>query len=217
MRSSPGDVQTCVIHLIRNTFKYASKKYWGQIATDLKPIYGAHRERPHGGRRGVRGEVGQPYPAISSCGNAWEQFTPFLDYDVEIRTVLCSTNAIESFNARYRRAVTVRGRFPTEQAAMKCLYLVTRSLDPEGTGQHDGRCGGSQRSTPSPSPSPTVCPRPRTTKNENRCLHRLSDRPRETVEWRHKGGGLARASRVRREVEDGRLAIGGGVGSARRL
>ena len=60
---------------------------------------------------------------------------PFLDYDVEIRTVLCSTNAIESLNARYRRAVTVRGHFPTEQSAMKCLYLVTRSLDPKGTGQ----------------------------------------------------------------------------------
>ena len=56
-------------------------------------------------------------------------------YDTEIRTVLCSTNAIESLNARYRRAVTVRGHFPTEQAAMKCLYLVTRSLDPKGTGQ----------------------------------------------------------------------------------
>ena len=67
--------------------------------------------------------------------NAWEQFIPFLDYDVEIRTVLCSTNAIESLNARYRRAIKARGHFPTEQAALKCLYLVTRSLDPTGTGQ----------------------------------------------------------------------------------
>jgi hypothetical protein len=56
-------------------------------------------------------------------------------YDVEIRKVICSTNAIESLNARYRRAVKARGHFPTEQAAMKCLYLVTRSLDPKGTGQ----------------------------------------------------------------------------------
>jgi len=64
-----------------------------------------------------------------------ELFVPFLDYDVELRTVLCSTNAIESLNARYRRAITVRGHFPTEQAGLKCLYLVTRSLDPKGTGQ----------------------------------------------------------------------------------
>jgi putative transposase len=56
-------------------------------------------------------------------------------YDVEIRRVICSTNAIESPNARYRRAVRARGHFPTEQAALKCLYLVTRSLDPTGTGR----------------------------------------------------------------------------------
>jgi putative transposase len=56
-------------------------------------------------------------------------------YDVEIRKILCSTNAIESLNARYRRAVKARGHFPTEQAAMKCLYLVTRSPDPKATGQ----------------------------------------------------------------------------------
>lgn len=65
----------------------------------------------------------------------WTQFTPFSDYEVEIRKVLCSTNAIESLNARYRRAVSVRGHFPAEQAAMQCLYLVTRSLDPKGTCQ----------------------------------------------------------------------------------
>jgi putative transposase len=49
--------------------------------------------------------------------------------------VICSTNAIESLNARYRRAVRARGHFPTEQAALKCLYLVTRSLDPTGRGR----------------------------------------------------------------------------------
>jgi putative transposase len=52
----------------------------------------------------------------------------------QIRALL-STNAIESLNARYRRAVKARGHFPSEQAAMKCLYLVTRSLDPTGTGR----------------------------------------------------------------------------------
>ena len=56
-------------------------------------------------------------------------------YDVEIRTMICSTNAIESLNARYRRAIRARGHFPTEQAALKCLYLTTRSLDPTGTGR----------------------------------------------------------------------------------
>src|SRR5215216_5815234 len=56
-------------------------------------------------------------------------------YDVEIRKIICSPNAIESINARYRRAVRVRGHFPNEQAALKCLYLTTRSLDPTGKGK----------------------------------------------------------------------------------
>ena len=130
-------VQTCIIHLIRNTFRYASKKYWYQIATDLKPIYRAPtREAAWAAFEEFEEQWGKPYPAIAALWrNAWEQFVPFLDYDLEIRTVLCSTNAIESLNARYRRAVTVRGHFPTEQAALNCLYLVTRSLDPKGTGQ----------------------------------------------------------------------------------
>ena len=67
--------------------------------------------------------------------DAGEEFIPFLDYEVEVRRVLCSTNAIESLNSRYRRAVGACGHFPAEQAALKCLYPVTRSLDPTGTGQ----------------------------------------------------------------------------------
>ncbi len=79
---------------------------------------------------------GKPYPAIPKLWRAaWEEFTPFLAYDVEIRRVLFSTNAIESLNALYRRAVTVKGHFPTQQAALKTLYLVTRGMDPKGTGQ----------------------------------------------------------------------------------
>ena len=79
---------------------------------------------------------GTPYPAIRKLWEtAWPEFVPFLDYDVEIRRVVCSTNAIESINARYRRSVRARGHFPNEQAALKCLYLATRSLDPTGKGR----------------------------------------------------------------------------------
>jgi mutator family transposase len=60
----------------------------------------------------------------------------FLDYDVEIRKIICSTNAIESLNAHYRRAARARGHFPTEQAALKCFYLVARSLDRPDAARH---------------------------------------------------------------------------------
>jgi putative transposase len=130
-------VQTCIIHLIRNTFRYASRKYWDQISRDLKPIYTAPTAAAARDRYEEFAEKwGKPYPAIKTLwDNAWSEFIPFLDYDVEIRKVICSTNAIESLNARYRRAVRARGHFPNEASAMKTLYLVTRSLDPKGTGQ----------------------------------------------------------------------------------
>ncbi len=67
--------------------------------------------------------------------DAWTEFVPFPDYDLEIRKVLCSASAIESLNARFRRAVRARGHFPNEQAAFKTPYLIVRSSDPKGTGQ----------------------------------------------------------------------------------
>lgn len=130
-------VQACVIHLIRATLRYASRKYWDQLAGDLRRIYTAPTvEAAWTAFEELEEKWGKPYPAIGKLWRAaWEEFTPFLAYDVEIRRVLFSTNAIESLHARYRRAVTVRGHFPTEQSALKCLYLVTRGLDPKGTGQ----------------------------------------------------------------------------------
>jgi transposase-like protein len=130
-------VQTCLIHLIRGTFRYASKRYWDQLAKDLRPIYTAvNAEAAWAAFEELEEKWGKAYPAIPKMWRAaWNEFIPFLDYDIEIRTVLCSTNAIESLNARYRRAVNAKGHFPTEQAALKTLYLVTRSLDPKGLGQ----------------------------------------------------------------------------------
>ncbi|WP_420094362.1 IS256 family transposase [Mycobacteroides abscessus] len=130
-------VQTCVIHLLRNTFRYASRRYWDQIAKDIRPVYTAATEAAAKERFTEFAEKwGGQYPAITQLWeNAWSEFVPFLDYDVEIRRVICSTNAVESLNARYRRAIRARGHFPTEQAALKCLYLVTRSLDPTGRGK----------------------------------------------------------------------------------
>jgi transposase-like protein len=105
-----------------------------RIARDLRPIYQA--ASADAAWAAFEDKWGKAYPAIPRLWRAaWEQFIPFLAYDVEIRKVLCSTNAIESLNARYRRAVNAKGHFPTEQAALKTLYLVTRSLDPNGLGQ----------------------------------------------------------------------------------
>nr|BFE56436.1 hypothetical protein GCM10020063_009620 [Dactylosporangium thailandense] len=60
---------------------------------------------------------------------------PFLAFDAEVRKVVCSTNSIESVNARIRRTVRARGHFPNEQAALKCVYLAVMALDPTGAGR----------------------------------------------------------------------------------
>jgi transposase-like protein len=130
-------VQTCVVHLIRNTFKYASKRYWAEIARDLKPVYTAvNADAAAEAFETFDEKWSGRYPAIGKLWRAaWDNFVPFLDLDIEVRNLLSSTNAIESLNARFRKVIDARGHFPNEQAAMKALYLAVRSLDPKGTGQ----------------------------------------------------------------------------------
>jgi putative transposase len=128
----------CVIHLtIRNTFRLTSRKYWDELERDIKPVHTAvNATAARAAFDELTDKWATRYPAVvKSWDNAWPEFIPFLDYDVEIRKVICSTSPIESLNARYRRAVKARGHFLNEQAALTCLYLVTRSVDPTGTGR----------------------------------------------------------------------------------
>jgi transposase-like protein len=129
--------QTCVVHLLRASFRYASRKDWDAIAKALRPVYTAATEAAAMERFLEFAETwGSKYPAIVRLWeNAWSEFVPFLAFDAEIRTVVCTTNAIESVNARIRRAVRARGHFPNEQAALKCVYLAVMALDPTGTGR----------------------------------------------------------------------------------
>jgi transposase-like protein len=107
----------------------------------IRPVYTAPNESAAKERFiELTAKWGTQYPAmIKLWENAWSEYVPFLAYDVEIRRVTCSTNAVESLNARYRQAIRARGRFATEQVALKCLYLVTRSLDPPAAARHDGQ------------------------------------------------------------------------------
>ncbi len=130
-------VQTCVVHLLRNSFRYASRRDWPAIAKDLKPVYTAPTEAAALDRLADFAERWEArYPAIVSLWeHAWAEFVPFLSFDPEVRAVIYTTNAIESINARIRKAVKARGHFPTETAALKCVYLALMSLDPTGKGR----------------------------------------------------------------------------------
>jgi transposase-like protein len=130
-------VQTCVIHLLRASFRYAGRQHWDAMAKALRPVYTAPTEAAAKQRFAEFADAwGTRYPAVIRLwDNAWAEFVPFLAFDTEIRKVVCSTNAIESVNARIRRAVRARGHFPNEAAALKCVYLAVMSLDPTGQGR----------------------------------------------------------------------------------
>ena len=130
-------VQTCVVHLIRGSFRYAARQDWDKLARALRPIYTADTVSAAEDRfLEFTEQWGSKYPAIVRLWeNAWPEFVPFLQFDKEIRRIVCTTNAIESVNARIRKAVKARGHFPNEQAALKCVYLAVMALDPTGKGR----------------------------------------------------------------------------------
>ena len=130
-------VQTCIVHLMRNSFKYSARQDWDAISRALKPVYQAATVAEAEERFLEFAEAwGGKYPAIIRLWeNAWAEFVPVLVFDREIRRIVCTTNAIESVNARIRKAVRARGHFPNEQAALKCVYLAVMALDPTGKGR----------------------------------------------------------------------------------
>jgi len=124
-------VQLCVVHLIRASLRYASKKDWVPLTQGLRPIYTAVDEQ---GATAALDAFEQRwesrYPAIVNLWRShWAEFTPFLAFPPEVRRVIYTTNLIESMNARLRKVTRNRGQFPTEQATLKVLYLAVRNLE----------------------------------------------------------------------------------------
>ena len=121
-----AEVQLCVVHLVRSSLRYTSKKHWGQVCRELREMYTAPSLQAAEARFGEFTDTWRDkYPAmIATWESAWGEFVPFLEFPAELRQIVYTTNAIESMNARFRKAVRHRSHFPNEQAAMKVLYLV---------------------------------------------------------------------------------------------
>lgn len=125
-------VQTCVIHLIRSSLRYASRKDHDRLIPMLRRIYTAPTEQAASDALDALADsqLGRRYPAILRVWrNAWTEFTPFLAFPPEIRRIVYTTNTIESINAQLRKVTRNRGHFPSEQAALKVLYLAIRNLE----------------------------------------------------------------------------------------
>ena len=138
-----AEVQLCVVHLVRSSLRFTSKKYWGPVCRELREIYTAATVDAATARFAEFAEQWRDrYPAmIATWERVWDEFVPFLAFPVELRQIVYTTNAIECLNARFRKAVRHRGHFPTEQSALKVLYLVATERRPNRsnpTGQING-------------------------------------------------------------------------------
>jgi putative transposase len=127
-------VQTCVIHLIRASLRYVSWDDRKKITAALRPVYTAVNEAAaKTALDQLRAEFGKKAPGVIAVWErAWEQFIPFLEFDTAIRKVIYTTNAIESINFQLRKITRNRGHFPSDEAAIKLLYLGIRNI----TGRH---------------------------------------------------------------------------------
>jgi putative transposase len=123
-------VQTCVVHLIRSAMRYVSYGDRRKVAAALKPIYSAPSIDAAGDALDTfELEWGDRYPAVVRVWrDAWERFIPFLAFDPAIRKIIYTTNAIESLNFQLRKISKTRGHFPTDDAALKVLYLGIRNI-----------------------------------------------------------------------------------------
>lgn len=119
-------VQTCIVHMIRNSTRFVGWQDRRQVAADLKPIYTAvDREAALEALGHFEDTWSTRYPMIAqSWRTNWERVVPFLEFPHDLRRILYTTNAIESFNARVRKLVNGKGHFPNDDSAYKLVYLA---------------------------------------------------------------------------------------------
>lgn len=130
-------VQTCVVHLLRTSMKYVAYDQRKKLAAILKPVYTAPSvAAAEAAFADVKTVLGTRSPGvIAAWERSWDAFIPFLDFPVEIRKVIYTTNQIESINYQLRKVTKNRGHFPNDDAATKLLYLALRNMNPERGGE----------------------------------------------------------------------------------
>ena len=129
------EYQRCIVHQVRNTLKYVSDKDRKEFAADLKKIYHApNADRAAENRDSVSEKWTEKYPtAMKSWTKNWDAITPIFKFSPEARTVIYTTNAVESLNSSYRRLNRQRSVFPNPQALLKALYLATLDISKKWT------------------------------------------------------------------------------------
>ena len=137
-------VQTCVVHLIRAAMKFVSYKDRRAMVTALKDIYTAPTvEAAETALLAFADSpLGRRYPAaVAVWERAWERFTPFLAFPPDVRRIIYTTNAIESFNYQIRKIIKNRGHFPTDDAVVKLIWLAIADIEDKRARQRAAEAG----------------------------------------------------------------------------
>ena len=124
-------LQTCIVHLIRNSLDYASWKDRKALAAAIRPIYTAvSAEAAQAELEAFAdGPWGQKFPTVSAAWrNAWDRVIPFFAFPPAVRRVIYTTNAIENINSQLRKIIKTRGHFPSDDAAAKLIWLALRNI-----------------------------------------------------------------------------------------
>jgi transposase-like protein len=124
-------LQTCIVHLIRNSLDYASWKDRKLLAAALRPVYTAPSAEAAAQALDEfeAGAWGQRYPTVTAAWRrAWDRVIPFFAFPPEVRRVVYTTNAIESVHSRLRKIIKTRGHFPSDDAASKLIWLALRNI-----------------------------------------------------------------------------------------
>lgn len=141
-------LQTCIVHLIRNSLDYASWKDRRALAAAIRPIYTATSAQAAQAELDafMTGPWGQKFPTVGAAWrNAWDRVIPFFSFPPGVRKVIYTTNAIESINAQLRKIIKTRGHFPSDEAATKLIWLALRNITADwGRAAHDWKTAMNQ-------------------------------------------------------------------------
>lgn len=141
-------LQTCIVHLIRNSLDYASWKDRKALAAAIRPIYTAPSAEAAQAELDAfaAGPMGQKFPTVSAAWrNAWDRVIPFFAFPPGVRKVIYTTNAIENINAQLRKIIKTRGHFPNDDAATKLIWLALRNITADwGRAAHDWKTAMNQ-------------------------------------------------------------------------
>jgi len=129
------EVQSCIVHQIRNSVKYVASKDQREFMRDLKKVYKADtKDLAELALLELEEKWGDKYPiVIQSWQNNWNKLSTYFQYTAEIRKMIYTTNAVEGYHRQIRKVTKTKGAFPSDMALLKLIYLATQRIEKKWT------------------------------------------------------------------------------------